>query len=39
VSGGHDLHKFCPQDGKALPFDYEHCPWHGDALGIIPTRS
>jgi predicted metalloprotease with PDZ domain len=33
-AGAHDLRRYCPRDGEALPFEWEHCPWHGDALAL-----
>ncbi|HVS13068.1 MAG TPA: PDZ domain-containing protein [Thermoanaerobaculia bacterium] len=32
----HDLRRYCPEDGEAHPFAYEHCPWHGEPLALTP---
>lgn len=32
------LEKYCPVCKRALPFDYEHCPFDGSELAITPPK-
>ncbi len=34
-----DLKKFCPVCQRAHPFEFEHCPFDGSDLGIIPGKA
>ena len=34
-----DVKKHCPVCQRALPFEYENCPFDGSALGIVPAKA
>jgi len=34
-----DVKKYCPVCRRALPFEYDHCPFDGSDLGIIPGKA
>jgi predicted metalloprotease with PDZ domain len=34
-----ELRRYCPKDGAAFPFAYEHCPWDGEPLSLVPPAA
>ena len=34
-----DVRKYCPVCQRAHPFEFEHCPYDGSELGIIPGKA
>ena len=34
-----EVKKYCPVCQRALPFEYDHCPYDGSDLGIIPGKA
>ncbi len=34
-----ELHKYCPVCQRAHPFEFDHCPYDGSDLGIIPGKA
>ena len=33
-----ELKKYCPVCQRVHPFEYEHCPFDGSELGIVPGK-